>query len=122
MKNFIIEENLSFLNDRADLINRSKHFLFRNGFKIIAEFDNTNEYLFSCQRGSELMLRLLGILLISKNKMPIKLDIKITKNNTVELLARSDMSSFGSSFGLENKFNSCLKDVIFNFRNECIKS
>ena len=117
MKQFEQNKQFSFTMGIEDFINASKDFLFANSFKISGETNISNGYSIHAQKGSETALRLLGALLTTKKQLPIKINIKIMNDNTVDFFITSDIVGIGSSFGLKNKFNNCFNEILNLYQN-----
>ena len=117
MKQFELNKQYSYSMEKEELITKSKDFLFGNSFKIVGETNLSNGHSIHAQRGSETALRLLGALLTTKKQLPIKINIKIMNDNTVDFFITSDIVGIGSSFGLKNKFNNCFNEILNLYQN-----
>lgn len=117
MKQFEIEKKHQLNNYDKDLIKLTKNYFISNGFKLINETTIDNTTIINFQRGSMLILRLLGGLLIPDSQLPIKINIQIS-NNIINIKLGSNFKGIGTSIGLENKFNVYLN----NLNNSFIKN
>lgn len=117
MKQFEIEKKHQLNNSYEDLIKYTKNHFISHGFKLINETTIDNTTTINFQRGSMLILRLLGGLLIPDSQLPIKINIQIS-NNIINIKLGSNFTGIGTSIGLENKFNAYLE----NLNNSFIKT
>ena len=121
MRQFESNHNFEVQIDKDLLINKTRDFLFRNSFRITGETEIPNGHSLHIQRGSETALRLLGALFTTSKQLPIKGNIRLMNNRSVEFIISSDIVGIGSSFGLENKFTNCFKDIINNYQADCLR-
>jgi len=117
MKQFEIEKKHQLNNSDKDLIKLTKNHFISQGFKLINETSIDNTTTINLQRGSMLILRLLGGLLIPNSQLPIKINIQIS-NNIITIRLGSNFTGIGTSIGLESKFNTYLN----NLNNSFIKA
>jgi hypothetical protein len=117
MKQFEIEKKHQLNKSDKDLIKHTKNHFISHGFKLINETTIDNTTTINFQRGSMLILRLLGGLLIPDSQLPIKINIQIS-NNIITIKLGSNFTGIGTSIGLENKFNTYLN----NLNNSFIKT
>lgn len=120
MKNFETSHNFEVQIDKGILINKTRDFLFRYSFRITGETEIPNGYSIHIQRGSETALRLLGALFTSSKQLPIKGNIMVMNDRSVDFIISSNIIGIGSSFGLESKFANCFKDIINKYQADCL--
>src|SRR3989344_3476662 len=110
MKEIEFNEKYNFSGDYKNVIDNVRDNLMRMNFKIAGETKISEGYSFHAKRGSQVKLRLLGGALISRNSLPIKLNLKIMKDKSVFLEVSSDVG-FGSSFGMKDRLKLTMMEV-----------